>query len=112
MNATNGHVVVEGTDYGVDIREWNQRAEVTFAHKTGLTFNYGSDAGIVTALPGKPFRHYVIAFLGNLGYRYADGVFANRATFPANDPVSPLAYTQRVPALGRAIDAAVERLSR
>lgn len=111
INAANGHVVVEGADYGVDIREVNERAEVTFAHKTGLTFNYGSDAGIVTSLPGKPFRHYVIAFLGNLGYRYADGVFAGRTNFPANDRVSPVAYTRRIPALGRAIDAAVTQLS-
>ena len=102
---------LEGADYGVDIRELNERAEVTFAHKTGLTFNYGSDAGIVTSLPGKPFRHYVIAFLGNLGYRYADGVFASRTNFPANDPVSPVAYTRRMPALGRAIDAAITQLS-
>ena len=111
INAANGHVVVEGADYGVDIRALNERAEVTFAHKTGLTFNYGSDAGIVTSLPGKPFRHYVIAFLGNLGYRYADGVFAGRTNFPANDRVSPVAYTRRIPALGRAIDAAVTQLS-
>ena len=111
IRASNGHVVVEGADYGVDIRELNRQAEVAFAHKTGLTFNYGSDAGIVTSLRGKPFRHYVIAFLGNLGYRYADGVFANRADFPVNDPVSPVVYTQRVPALGRAIDAAITQLS-
>jgi len=111
INPTNGHVFLEGADYGVDIRPANERAEVSFAHKTGLTFNYAADAGIVTALPGKPFRHYVIAFIANLGNRYADEVFAARKTFPVNDPVSPIAYTQRIPALGRALDEAVTKLS-
>jgi beta-lactamase class A len=111
INPTNGHVVVAGEDFGVDIRGSNARAGVNFAHKTGLTFNYGSDAGIVTSLPGKPFRHYVIAFLANLGNRYADEPFAARTNFPAFDAVSPIAYTQRIPALGKAIDDAVTKLS-
>jgi hypothetical protein len=111
INPTNGHVVIVGEDYGVDIRSVNVQAEVSYAHKTGMTFNYGADAGIVTSLPGKPFRHYVVALIGNLGNRYADEVFATRATFPAFDSVSPIVYTQRVPALGKAIDDAVTRLS-
>ncbi len=111
LNATNGHAIVDGEDFGVDIRATNAAAEVAFAHKTGLTFNYGSDAGIVTSLPGKPFRHYVIAFLGNLGYRYADEVFASRTRFPAFDKVGPICYTQRIPALGKAIDDAVQKIS-
>jgi hypothetical protein len=104
-------VLIVGEDYGVDIRAVNAQAEVTYAHKTGMTFNFGADAGIVTSLPGKPFRHYVVALIGNLGNRYADEVFATRATFPAFDSVSPITYTQRVPALGKAIDDAVTRLS-
>ncbi len=111
INPTNGIVVVDGENYGVDIRAANARAEVNFAHKTGLTFNYGSDAGIVTSLPGRPFRHYIIAFLGNLGYRYADEVFATRTTFPNFDAVSPVSYTQRIPALGKAMDDALIQLS-
>jgi beta-lactamase class A len=111
INPTNGHVVVAGQDYGVDIRAVNAQAEVSFAHKTGLTFNYGSDAGIVTSLPGKPFRHYLVAFVANLGYRYADAEFATRTNFPAFDAVCPVAYTQRIPALGRAIDDALVKLS-
>ncbi len=95
----------------MDIRAANARAGVNFAHKTGLTFNYGSDAGIVTSLPGQPFRHYIIAFLGNLGYRYADEVFAARTNFPAFDEISPVAYTQRIPALGKAMDDALTTLS-
>jgi hypothetical protein len=111
INPTNGHVVVDGQDYGVDIRAANALAQVNFAHKTGLTFNYGSDAGIVTSLPGKPFRHYIIAFIGNLGYRYADEVFAGRTNFPAFDAVAPICYTQRIPTLGRAMDDAIQKLS-
>ena len=111
INPTNGHVVVEGQDYGVDIRAANAKAGVNFAHKTGLTFNYGSDAGIVTSLPGRPFRHYIIALIGNLGHRYADEVFATRTNMPVFDAVSPIAYTQRIPALGRAMDEAVTKLS-
>jgi hypothetical protein len=111
INPTNGHAVVEGTDYGVDVREANGRAEVSFAHKTGFTFNYGSDAGIVASLPDKPFRHYVVAFIANLGTRYADEVFASRTNFPAFDKVGPIVYTQRIPALGSAVDEAVTKLS-
>jgi hypothetical protein len=111
INPTNGRVRFDDEDYGVDIRTANAAAEVDFAHKTGLTFNYGADAGIVTSLPGKPFRHYIIAFVANLGYRYADEVFAGNKTFPAFAKVSPIAYTQRIPALGRAIDGAVTRLA-
>jgi beta-lactamase class A len=111
INPTNGHVVIGSTDYGVDIRDSNKNAEVTFAHKTGCTFNYGSDAGIVTSVPGKPFRHYVVAFVANLGNRYADEVFASRTNFPAFDKVGPIVYTQRMPALGAAIDDVVTKLS-
>jgi hypothetical protein len=111
INPTNGTVTVAGEHFGVDIRSANARAEVNFAHKTGLTFNYGSDAGIVTSLPGRPFRHYIIAFLANLGNRYADEEFASRKTFPAFDAVNPISYTQRIPTLGKAIDDAVKKLS-
>jgi hypothetical protein len=111
INSTNGHVYIVGEDFGVDIRAANAQAEVIYAHKTGMTFNYGADAGIVTSLPGKPFRHYVVAIIANLGNRYADEVFATRTTFPAFDNVSPITYTQRIPALGKVIDDAVTRLS-
>ena len=110
INPTNGHVVVDGDDFGVDIRAANTNAEVTFAHKTGWTFNYGSDAGIVTSLPGKPFRHYVIAFVANLGQRYTDEIFAARKTFPNADG-TPIFYTQKIPALGKAMDDALVKLS-
>jgi hypothetical protein len=111
INPLNGFVNVDGLNFGVDVRATNARAEVNFAHKTGLTFNYGSDAGIVTSLPGQPFRHYIVAFLGNLGYRYTDAVFASRTNYPTFDDVSPISYTQKIPALGKAIDEALVKLS-
>ncbi|MBM3823872.1 MAG: serine hydrolase [Verrucomicrobia bacterium] len=107
INPTNGIVVVDGVNFGVDVRASNAVAEVTFAHKTGLTYNYASDAGIVTSLPGRPFRRYILVFLSNLGYRYVDEVFADRTKGPYADPVSPISYTQRIPALARAIDDAI-----
>ncbi len=65
-------------------------AEVLFAHKTGNTENYTSDAGIVRGLaPAK--RHYLIALTSNLGSRYA--------------PDPRAATTWKLPALGAAIDS-------
>jgi len=111
INPTNGIVETHGVNFGVDVRASNAQAEVTYAHKSGLTYNYGSDAGIVTSLPGKPFRRYIIAFFSNLGYRYTDEVFAARTRGPYADAVSPICYTQRIPALAKAIDDAVTALS-
>jgi hypothetical protein len=100
----NGIVNVDGYDYGQDVRPCNEAAEVSFAHKTGSTYNYGSDAGIVVSKPGAPERHYIIAFLANLGYRYTDPVFAADQTSPCYAEVGPICYTQRIPAMGRQID--------
>lgn len=107
INPEDGTVTVEGIPFGQDVRPFNQKAaEVRFSHKTGITLNYGSDAGIVESLPGKPYRHYVIAFLSNLGYRYADPVFADRTSYPYIDP--GIAYTQKIPALGKRIDDGIK----
>ncbi|MBL8359472.1 MAG: serine hydrolase [Rubrivivax sp.] len=66
--------------------------DVHFAHKTGNTENYASDAGIARARPpGR--RHYIVAVLSNLGSRYR--------------PHERCATTWRLPALGAAIDAAL-----
>lgn len=111
INPTNGIVVVGENNYGVDVRQSNALAEVTYAHKSGLTYNYASDAGIVSSLPGKPFRRYIIALFSNLGYRYTDEAFAGRKRGPYSEDVSPISYTQRIPALGKAIDDAVTKLS-
>ena len=75
-----------------DVRPCNARAEVAFAHKTGLTENYGSDIGIVRGVNGAR-RHYVIAMFSNLGSRYTEAC-----------ATGGLCYTQRIPVLGRAID--------
>jgi len=61
-----------------------------FAHKTGSTDNYASDAGIVQA----PHCHYIVALLTSLGKRYA--------------PALGCATTWRVPALGAALHTLME----
>jgi hypothetical protein len=111
IHPTNGTVQLDGLNYGVDIRPFNHLAAVLFAHKTGLTFNYASDAGIVTSLPGKPRRHYIVAFQANLGYRYADEAFAAATTPPWTNTLAPINYTQRIPAFGRALDEGLTRLA-
>ncbi len=68
-----------------------------FAHKTGTTDNYGSDAGIVA--PDAAGRgHCIVALLSTLGLRYA--------------PHEQAATTWRLPALGAAVWAAVAALRR
>ena len=79
--------------YPADVRPATQRAEVHFAHKTGTTENYASDAGIVRGIAPHR-RHYIVALITNLGTRYAPG--------------EPCATTWRLPALGAAIDAAIK----
>ena len=76
--------------YPPDVRPASQAAEVRFAHKTGTTENYASDAGIVRGIAPRA-RHYIVAMTSNLGTRYAPG--------------EPCATTWRLPALGAAIDA-------
>ncbi len=77
-----------------DARPCNSAADVTFAHKTGLTENYGSNFGIVRGLEATGARrHYLIGLFTNLGSRYA-----------RDCETGGLCYTQRIPALGKAID--------
>jgi beta-lactamase class A len=85
--------VCAGTEhYPPDVRPANARATLRFAHKTGTTENYASDAGIVRGIAPLT-RHYLVAVLTNLGTRYA--------------PHADCATTWRLPALGAAIDAAL-----
>lgn len=63
-----------------------------FAHKTGTTDNYASDAGIVRA----DGCHYLVAVLSSLGSRYA--------------PHPDAATTWRLPALGAAVHRIVRGL--
>ena len=102
----------EAIDYGQDVRPFNRTAASRhFAHKTGITYNFGSDAGLVRPLRGQPGAHYAIAVLSNLGYRYADSRFADRSSYPVFDSPGPIAYTQEIPRLGRHVDALLQRLA-
>ncbi len=67
-----------------------------FAHKTGTTDNYASDAGIVKTASA----HYLVAVLTNLGRRYAA---------PDADG-DRCATTWRLPALGAALHQLIETL--
>ena len=64
-----------------------------FAHKTGTTINYASDAGIVRT----DGCHYLVAVLTNLGRRYA--------------PHESCATTWKLPALGAAVHHLMERFT-
>lgn len=64
-----------------------------FAHKTGNSDNYASDAGIVDT----PRCHYLVALLSSLGRRYAPPDAQDRCD-----------TTWRVPALGAAVHALME----
>jgi hypothetical protein len=100
-----GRIRAEGIVSRADVRPCNAEAEVTFAHKTGLTQNFGSDAGIVRGIPGRARRHYIIAFFSNLGYRYTD---PERSKGTVSCKEHGICYTQRVPRMAAAIDAALK----
>lgn len=117
VNSEDGTVTAAETAFGRDTRPCNAAAEVTFLHKTGLTENYGSDGGIVRSLPGKPWRRYIVVFMSNLGYRYYDEKVADAADFAKGEDGFPyvstsISYTQRIPALGRRIDAMMQERQR
>jgi hypothetical protein len=106
-----GTVTVAGKNFGQDVRPCNERAEVSFAHKTGFTYNYLSDAGIVRSFAG-PEGDYIVVMMSNLGYRYADPGQADVSTRvcgddPAND--EGVCYTEKFAALGSAVDAILRR---
>lgn len=73
-----------------DIRPAQAAAELSFAHKTGTTPSYVSDAGLATALhPGG--RRYLIALTSSLGSRHAPHALA--------------ATDWCIPRIGAAVDA-------
>lgn len=88
-----GAVVAGGYRFAADVRPASDHATLRFAHKTGTTENYASDAGIVRGIGPSRHCHYIIALLSNLGTRYA--------------PTPNCATTWRIPALARTIDAAL-----
>ncbi|WP_143195693.1 serine hydrolase [Archangium sp. Cb G35] len=115
--AEDGTATVGVTAFKRDTRPCNAAAEVEFLHKTGQTENYGSDAGIVRALPGKAPRNYVIAFLSNLGYRYYDEGVAGTANFADEEngfpgTVTAIGFTQSIAELGRRVDEAMKQRDR
>lgn len=92
IDAQGGVRAGDGRAFPPDVRAASAAAGVRFAHKTGSTENYASDAGIVRGIaPAR--RHYLVALTSNLGRRYAPG--------------RPCATTWKLPALGRAIDEAL-----
>lgn len=97
--AADGTTTVDGDAYAHDVRPCNQTAQVTYAHKTGLVGNSGSDAGIVQSLPGKDGRSYIVAMFSNLGDQYQD---PNRP--PTAPGAHPVAYTEKFAKLGLAVD--------
>jgi hypothetical protein len=94
-------------DFGYDVRPCIADAEVTFRHKTGLTYNAGGDAGIVKALPGKGGRWYVVAALTSVGNRFGDPDWA--ASDPnACEDTPYVCYPRAFGRLGKAVDELVE----
>ena len=85
-----GSAQIEDAQFPADIRPENSQATAFFAHKTGTTDNYASDAGWVTGLAPQG-RRYCIALTSNLGRRVA--------------PHPDCATDWRIPQLGAAIDA-------
>ena len=109
VDPVDGTVTVDGIPYFQDVRPCNEAAEVTFAHKTGLTYNYGSDAGIVKAVAGQDGRHYIVAAFANLGYRYSDASQADSPDLPCF--VSGVCYTEKFAILGKSIDDLMRKVS-
>lgn len=84
-----GGVAAADQQWPGDVRPTHREARVRFAHKTGTTENYLSDAGWVRTLrPGG--RSYLIALLSSLGSRHA--------------PDPRLSTDWCIPALGARID--------
>ena len=116
-----GTVSVADKAFGQDVRPCNERAEVSFAHKTGFTYNYLADAGIVRSLHrpqgargygGVPQGDYIVVMMSNLGYRYTDPRQANVGQpvcddDPGND--DGVCYTEKFAGLGRSVDAILRR---
>ncbi len=100
-----------GQAWGRDVRPCNAAAEVRFLHKTGLTWNYAADAGLVEPLPGRPFRRYVVALVSAAGVRFVDPEHAAAPRHPCD--TDRVCVTTRLARIGARIDAwAVEAAAR
>jgi hypothetical protein len=109
LDVESGGEVVGETDYGRDVRPCNAAAEVRFLHKTGLTWNYAADAGLVEPLPGKPFRRYVVALISSAGTRWVDPERAAASHHPCDE--ASICASQRLARIGAAIDGWAVRAS-
>ena len=98
-------------NYGEDVRPYNNTiADKDFLHKTGLTYNFGSDAGILRDGRTEDSPSYIISFISNLGFRYTDPAFADRKSYPVYDDPGPIAYVQEIPRLGNRVDKLMDDL--
>ncbi|GAA0352805.1 class A beta-lactamase-related serine hydrolase [Actinoallomurus spadix] len=84
--------------YLYPVQPCQDAAQVTFAHKTGLTAVAAGDAGIVHSLPGQAKRDYIIVAFSNLGWRYKDTNRPDPGVQPAVN------RTEKFAKLGRAMD--------
>jgi hypothetical protein len=103
LDPETGAEVVGEQEFGRDVRPCNAAAQVRFLHKTGLTWNYASDAGLVEPLPGKPFRRYVVALVSSAGTRFIDPERAASPHHPCEE--ESVCSSRRLARLGAAIDA-------
>jgi len=103
LDPQTGFETAGGQAWRYDVRPCNAAAEVRFLHKTGLTWNYASDAGLVEPLPGKPFRRYVVAVVSAAGTRFVDPERAAAPRHPCE--TEQRCVTGRLARLGAAIDA-------
>ena len=106
IDRKSGHGVVDGIDFGYDVRPCNESAEVTFAHKTGLISVSGNDTGIVRALPGEDGRWYVVSIHTSVGYRFGDAAWAS-STPDACSSAPFVCYPPAFARVGAAIDALI-----
>jgi hypothetical protein len=102
LDPETGAEVVGELEFGRDVRPCNASAEVRFLHKTGLTWNYAADAGLVEPLPGKPFRRYVVAMVSSAGSRFIDPERATAPRHPCEE--ESICSSRRLARIGAAID--------
>lgn len=88
---SDGSVSAAGQLFPADVRPAQASASCRFAHKTGNTASYASDAGRVLGLDAAHGRRYLIALQTTLGSRHA--------------PQPELATDWALPAIGHAVDA-------
>jgi len=103
LDPATGVETVGETSFGADVRPCNAAAEVAFLHKTGLTWNYAADAGIVESLPGKPPRRYVVALLSSAGTRFLDPGRAGAQRHPCD--AEKVCVSRKLASIGAAVDA-------